>query len=105
MIIYCSQQPPNDLYSPPRVVKLAFDYEYNILDKFILSVSIIISHAYLFFADIPECDSNPCHEHAKCTELAPGFECTCKLGYVGNGFACEGMTMTTMSRTNYQLWM
>ena len=34
---------------------------------------------------------NPCDDHAVCSDFADGFKCTCKPGYIGNGFQCTGM--------------
>ena len=34
---------------------------------------------------------NPCHIHADCNDIVDGYQCTCKSGYTGNGFQCNGM--------------
>ena len=50
---------------------------------------LIFMHS--FVTDINECDRNPCHSDAQCTNTDGSFMCTCKIGYTGNGFACTGM--------------
>ena len=43
-------------------------------------------------ADIDECSSeeHPCDYNANCTNNDGSFSCTCRIGYTGNGFTCEG---------------
>ena len=46
------------------------------------------------FSDIDECaDSalNNCSDNANCTDTIGSYECTCSLGYSGDGFLCDGM--------------
>jgi len=41
--------------------------------------------------DVKECNDrrdNDCHKNAYCTELEPGYECTCNSGFRGNGTDC-----------------
>eukprot|EP00794_Sanderia_malayensis_P020432 gene20432-22446_t len=40
--------------------------------------------------DIDECvrGISPCHTHADCSNLDPGYSCTCRDGYIGNGKIC-----------------
>ena len=48
-------------------------------------------YTLLFSSDIGECNGNPCHVNADCTNTVGGFTCTCKVGYTGNGLtACNG---------------
>ena len=44
----------------------------------------------LFYADINECATNPCHAEATCTDTVGSFTCACNQGYAGNGFQCAG---------------
>ena len=41
--------------------------------------------------DINECDMDPCNVNADCTDTSGSFECTCRRGYSGDGFTCDGM--------------
>ena len=49
--------------------------------------------------DINECemDPMPCDANADCTDTSGSFTCTCRLGYTGNGFACDGMLKQCVS--------
>lgn len=41
--------------------------------------------------DVNECDlSMPCDENALCTNTIGAFECSCNLGFTGNGSLCSG---------------
>lgn len=44
------------------------------------------------YADIDECsdDTHECHEDADCMNVIGSYSCTCKTGYTGDGFMCEG---------------
>ena len=37
-----------------------------------------------------ECLSNPCSVDANCQNTLGNFTCTCKDGFSGNGFVCNG---------------
>ena len=46
------------------------------------------------FPDIDECAYsalNNCNDNANCTDTIGCYECTCSLGYSGDGFLCDGM--------------
>ena len=49
---------------------------------------------YLFFVNISvdrnECTETPCHTNASCINTVGSFYCDCKVGFLGNGFECEG---------------
>ena len=50
---------------------------------------------YLFLlSDINECDGNPCHANAQCTNTVGSFLCQCNSGYAGSGFLCTGKFVT-----------
>ena len=40
----------------------------------------------IIFSDINECNSNTtCHELAECSDTEGSYECTCNIGYEGDG--------------------
>ena len=43
-----------------------------------------------FYADINECLSNPCSVNGNCQNTDGSFTCTCKDGFTGSGFVCNG---------------
>ena len=45
-----------------------------------------------FFPDIDECKESldKCDKNAKCNNTIGSYTCTCKLGWKGDGFKCEG---------------
>ena len=46
-----------------------------------------------FFADIDECSSarlHTCASNAQCINTKGAFNCTCRNGFQGNGYYCEG---------------
>jgi len=49
---------------------------------------------FLLQIDIDECSTNNggCHIQANCTNTIGNFTCTCKPGYLGNGFNCTGIS-------------
>ena len=42
------------------------------------------------FVDINECQTSPCDVNANCTNIDGGHECTCHIGYEGDGISCTG---------------
>lgn len=44
--------------------------------------------------DVDECSYNPCHEIASCTNLPGSFSCDCPRGTYGDGFHCDGNTLS-----------
>ena len=47
----------------------------------------------IFLVDNNECASNPCDDNANCTNTPGSYYCTCNVGFFGNGFECEGMSV------------
>lgn len=45
-----------------------------------------------FSIDINECerDTHECHDNATCTNTIGDYNCTCNVGFSGDGFECEG---------------
>ncbi len=41
-------------------------------------------------SDINECVGNPCDDNADCVDTPGSFTCTCRDGFTGDGFTCEG---------------
>ena len=62
-------------------------YNYNSLYN-----SLYLIH-YINFPhiDIEECQKNPCHVNAICSNVDGSYSCKCQNGYIGNGFNCEGI--------------
>ena len=50
----------------------------------------LLTSIFWHFIDIDECVSTPCDKNAACDNTDGSFICTCKTGYSGDGFACEG---------------
>ena len=50
----------------------------------------LLTSIFWHFTDIDECASTPCDKNAACANTDGSFICTCKTGYSGDGFACEG---------------
>ena len=46
----------------------------------------------VFCLDVDECATakSDCHEHAKCTNLDGGHNCSYKPGFTGDGKSCSG---------------
>ena len=58
----------------------------NIIDN------IIIATMCVMYADVDECETrvDECDEKANCTNTEGSYNCTCFIGYSGNGTFCEG---------------
>ena len=59
----------------------------------VFTSTIIISvHAssHVFYTDVNECDEGTdlCDSNADCTNTIGSYECTCTVGYSGNGNTC-----------------
>ena len=46
----------------------------------------------VFLSDVDECaeGSHNCHVNAACSNIKGSFQCTCDVGYTGNGITCLG---------------
>ena len=46
--------------------------------------------------DVNECDedTDSCHENATCANTDGFYNCTCKIGYGGDGEHCQGKCLT-----------
>ena len=45
---------------------------------------------YILFLDTNEClEGNECDVNANCKNLIGTYECTCKPGFIGDGFSCK----------------
>ena len=54
--------------------------------------------------DVNECDegTDECHSNATCSNTVGSYDCTCVLGYSGDGFNCTSMlTKNFMPSTSY----
>ena len=48
----------------------------------------------VMLTDIDECmslEGNDCHERAECTNTEGSYNCSCNVGYTGDGFNCTGI--------------
>ena len=52
----------------------------------------------LFTVILPDCTigMDVCDTSAFCTDTDGGFECTCGMGYSGDGFTCAGLLSINM---------
>ena len=50
----------------------------------------------IVFKDVNECDedTDSCHENATCANTDGFYNCTCKIGYGGDGEHCQGKCLT-----------
>ena len=37
-----------------------------------------------------------CHDNATCSDTVGSYDCTCNVGFSGNGFACQGVLQWTV---------
>ena len=53
-----------------------------------------------YYSDADEClnNSHNCSNNATCTNTEGSFNCSCKLGYIGNGHNCSGWFLEFLSR-------
>ena len=49
------------------------------------------------YVDVNECDEGTaeCHSNATCSNTVGSYDCTCVLGYSGDGFNCTSMLTET----------
>ena len=52
---------------------------------------------HYIFLDINECHTNPCDVNANCTNIDGGYECSCHMGYEGDGTSCAGTRLNETS--------
>ena len=68
---------------------------YNCSSKF-CAIEIICKNyqsLLIYITDIDECaDSllNNCSVYANCTDTIGSYDCTCLVGFTGDGFSCDG---------------
>ena len=57
-----------------------------------ISIKKVFFKLKLFFLDIDECSaSSPvCDIKANCSNTRGSYDCTCKVGYTGDGKTCQG---------------
>lgn len=53
-------------------------------------IAVTKNRLIFFVIDVDECNHiNDCSEHAQCNNTAGSYNCTCKEGYLGDGYTCE----------------
>ena len=57
----------------------------------------------LLFLDIDECQTNPCHVNANCTDVEGSYECQCKTGFSGDGVICTSKTSFHTFKVSHSL--
>ena len=61
-----------------------------------------LRHVSLYFTDVNECDleTDNCHVNADCTDTIGSFQCTCSIGYSGDGVDnCTGIQYYTFHKS------
>ena len=96
----------------PRSPKPLWDLD--IINNYIILVTILTTCLFgqnrfnIYFnyhSDADEClnNSHNCSENATCTNTEGSFNCSCRPGYIGNGYNCSGWLLEFLSRFLYVL--
>ena len=56
-------------------------------------VTVYLPKAVIHHVDVDECDRDldECSINAQCTDTMGSYNCTCNIGYDGNGFNCTSL--------------
>ena len=60
------------------------------------NLRIILMFPNNYVLDLDECadlSDNNCSSNANCTDTTGSYDCTCNVGYTGDGFTCEGVAI------------
>ena len=79
-------------------------YFWFIIWSFYLNILPLLIFSFILFSfliclvsliDIDECENNsyPCDSNAQCINTIGSFNCTCRTGYIGDGFSCYGLSL------------
>ena len=61
---------------------------------------MILKKLHYFLPDIDECalKTDNCDSNANCTNTKGTYNCTCKEGYLGDGFNCTGKEISLIGK-------
>ena len=68
------------------------------IESYLCRVYILIITIVYLLLDTDECYSgdNDCDDSATCHNLIGSYNCSCKKGYSGDGFKCQGTTIFSL---------
>lgn len=70
------------------VICFSFSLNKDLCEAFVLCSSDLKSSS-LWFSDVDECQQDPCHSNAFCSNVQGSYACQCHPGFHGDGFQCS----------------
>ena len=65
------------------------------------SIRCILLTCYVYVVVVDVCSNNDCHYNADCIPKDNSYTCTCRQGYDGSGYQCQGQIIISIY---YVLW-